>query len=112
MSVEPSTKRWLVITNWLLAPLLVEMLSWQGISLFGGASLDQSWQAGLEMALHFHLAFGSQVIFPYGPLGFLTVGSAGGTAVWYGSLAIVSLAYTIALRFALSAAIYHAARRS
>jgi hypothetical protein len=113
MSVEPNTKRWLVIINWLLAPLLVEILSWQGINLVGGASLDQSWQAGLEMALHFHLAFGSRVIFAYGPLGFLTVGSSAGmTAVWYGSLAIVALAYTIAIRFALSAAIYHAARSS
>lgn len=101
------------VASWLAVPILIEVLSWQAVGLLGGTNLDQSWQAGLEMALHFHLAFGPQVIFTYGPLGFLAIGNAAGmTAVWYGSLAVISLLYTIVLRFALSAAIYHSARRS
>src|SRR5579863_8293968 len=75
------------LISWLLVPLIVEILSWQGMQLVGNALLDSSWQAALEMALHFHLAFGPQVIFTYGPLGFLTLGDGASTiSVWYGSL--------------------------
>ncbi len=82
------------------------------MTLVASARLDDSWQAALEMALHLHLAFGPQVIFTYGPLGFLAVGSQDMASVWYGSLAIISLTYTLAIRFVLSAALYNAARRT
>jgi len=64
------------------------------------------------MALHYHLTFGSQVIFTYGPLGFLAVGNALGMTTWYGDLALISLLNAILVRYLLSVAILQAARRT
>jgi hypothetical protein len=97
---------------WLFLPLSVEALSWQGFHLVGGPGSDASWRAALEMALHFHLSFGTQVIFTYGPLGFLEVGNNLGATTWYGGMALLALLNTLWMRFALSAAIFYVARRT
>ena len=105
---KPDTRR--TLSNWLCLPLLVELLAWQAMRLEGVPGIDPSWQAGLEMALHFHLAFGRDVVFTYGPLGFLTVANSSGMAAWYGSLAVVAVLYTIVLRYLLAVAVFNGAR--
>ena len=59
--------------NALLGALLAA-LTWQGTTaaLAPQAGLDASWQAALAMATHHHLHFGTQIVWTYGPLGFLT----------------------------------------
>lgn len=54
--------------------------------------LDVSWNAGLEMALHNQLQWGTQIIFTYGPLGFLN-----GPSIWYEDLGLLSFAYLATL---------------
>jgi hypothetical protein len=50
--------------------LLITALSWPFVNIRGGAGLDNSWVVGLSLAVSHGLAFGRQVIFTYGPLGF------------------------------------------
>jgi hypothetical protein len=49
---------------------LLSALSWPFTYVKGGAGLDNSWVVGLSFAVAHGLAFGRQVIFTYGPLGF------------------------------------------
>lgn len=63
-----------------------------------GASLDFSWIAGLYMAFDEGRHFGTEIVYTYGPLGFLVWPS-----LWIGSLAVVSYAYTIVLYIAFVA---------
>src|SRR5450755_3306571 len=44
-------------------------LTWPVTSVTPSAGLDNSWQAGLSLALARGLVFGRQVVFTYGPLG-------------------------------------------
>lgn len=69
-----------VFDCWKRVPALLLSLSGAGIffsSLSVSATsiptgeLDPSWQAVLEFAAHKHLQFGSDIVFTYGPLGFL-----------------------------------------
>jgi hypothetical protein len=69
--------------------------------------LDPSWTAGLAMATKDGLHFGTQVIFTYGPLGFLA-----GPFVWYGDLAVLAFLYSAALYVAFCVALVWALRRS
>jgi len=71
--------RWLAARRWLralahsswLRGSVVALLSW-GVVLAGpGVGLDPSWQTGLYLAAHEHLRFGPEVVYTYGPLGFL-----------------------------------------
>jgi hypothetical protein len=92
---------------------VIEALSWQSLALQSGPGLDPSWQAGLEMAVHAHLSFGTQVLFTYGPLGFLAFGNAASlTAVWFNQIAVIALLNAVLVRFLLSAVLLNAARRS
>lgn len=55
-----------------------------------GASLDFSWIAGLYMAVNEGRHFGTEIVYTFGPLGFLAWPSP-----WIGSLAVVAFAYWI-----------------
>jgi hypothetical protein len=51
--------------------VIVVVLGWR-VSLSGPqAGFDPSWNTGLYMATHEHLQFGRQIMYSYGPLGFL-----------------------------------------
>ncbi len=50
--------------------LLITAMSWPAGSVNAGGGLDNSWVVGLNLAVAHGLAFGRQVIFTYGPLGF------------------------------------------
>jgi hypothetical protein len=72
--------------------LIVALLGWQIGFETPGAGLDPSWNAGLAMAVHQGLHFGSDVVFTYGPLGFLNT-----RLVFFGDLASLSFVYAAAL---------------
>lgn len=76
---------------WITTAVLT-LLTWPlGIGL-PGASIDFSWIAGLYMAVNEGRHFGTEIIFTYGPLGFLSW-----PLLWVGSLAVVAFAYTVLL---------------
>ncbi len=57
-------------SSWVWGALVV-VLGWR-VSLAGPqAGFDPSWNTGLYMAAHEHLQFGRQIMYTYGPLGFL-----------------------------------------
>lgn len=56
----------------LIVAALVAWVSWPvGGNLVTTPDLDGAWQLGLRMALHDGLDFGTDIVFTYGPLGFL-----------------------------------------
>jgi hypothetical protein len=59
------------------------------------------------MAAHYGFPFGNQLVFTYGPLGFLDVNE-----LWYGSTGGLAFAYAFLLRLALALALFAAARRN
>jgi hypothetical protein len=84
---------------------VIALFTWQPPHITPSSGLDGSWPTGLVMAAHRGLDFGTQVIFTYGPLGFLRLPRA-----MYGGLALVSLLYALAVRVGLAAAVLWAAR--
>lgn len=71
-----------------------------------GPGLDSSWNAGLAMAVHGGLQFGREIVFTYGPLGFLQ-----SRAVWFQGLSALALLYSAAVYVAFSVALVWALRR-
>ena len=92
---------------WILPVLGVFLLGWQALQLQPEVGLDNSWSAGLSMAIQMGIGFGNHLVFTYGPLGFL-----GTNQLWYADTGELALLYLIILRLALAAAVYLAARRS
>lgn len=75
-----------------LAGLAVSLLCWRvGINA-PGAGLDASWNAGLAMAAHDGLGFGRELVFTYGPLGFL-----GSPYVWYSQQGVLAFLFSAAV---------------
>jgi hypothetical protein len=68
--------------------------------------LDSSWNAGLEMGIHNGLQWGTQIVFTYGPLGFIN--DAG---IWYSGLGLLSFAYLALLYVGFCMALVWALRR-
>ena len=71
-------KRWCSTTTWGsarwqqgVAAALAAVIFWPQASADAVVGLDPSWQAGLALAPINHLAWGREVLFTYGPLGFL-----------------------------------------
>ncbi len=93
----------------LIAPVAIMLLAWQWQwpPLQPAPGFDESWTAGLAMAVHNGLVFGERVVFTYGPLGFLSEG-----ALWHVHLAQAAVAYTFVLRFAFALAVFASARRT
>ncbi len=54
-----------------LAAVAIAWLTWPVETIAPGLGLDPGWRAGVNMAVHQSLNFGEQVLFSYGPLGFL-----------------------------------------
>ncbi|HEY5976314.1 MAG TPA: hypothetical protein VIT85_00540 [Solirubrobacterales bacterium] len=72
--------------------ILVGLAAWQIEFVAPGPGLDPSWHAGLYMAAHQGLDFGTDVVFTYGPLGYLDRPS-----LWYSDLAVHAFLYSSAL---------------
>ena len=93
-------------SSWTLG-LLAAIGSWNVGLLTPTPGLDPSWQAGLYMASHSGLHFGSQVVFTYGPLGFLGV-----PGLWFQDLAVLAFLYSGLLYVALCVSLVWALRRT
>ena len=74
---------------------VVALFTWPSFPLTPSPGLDASWGAGLYMAAREGLAFGHQIVFTYGPLGFLSVPS-----FWYLGLGLGAFAYSSLLHIA------------
>jgi hypothetical protein len=71
-----------------------------------GAGLDAGWNAGLTMAVEQGLQFGRDVVFSYGPLGFLQ-----SPFVYYGHLGVLALLFTAAVHVCFCIALVRALAR-
>jgi hypothetical protein len=91
---------------WLLG-VIVALAGWQVGMNRPVTGLDPSWTAGLAMAIKDGLDFGDQVIFTYGPLGFLQ-----GPFIWYGDLAVLAFIHLAAVYVGFCVALVWALRRS
>ncbi len=92
---------------WVAVPLLIVLLTWHALPLTPATGLDPGWQAALHMALHDGVGFGNQLIFTYGPLGFLSV-----PTLWFEDTGTIAVLYTVLVRFALALALFVGARRT
>jgi hypothetical protein len=68
--------------------------------------LDSSWNGGLTMAVHDGLQWGRDIVFTYGPLGFMN-----GQGLWYGDLGMIAFAYLSSLYVAFCITLVWALRR-
>jgi hypothetical protein len=108
----PVGRAWRVIAPIATSPValgaLLAAVSWPGTAarLAPTAGLDPSWQAALAMAVHRHLDFGTQIIWTYGPFGFLTTRS-----LYYPVPAALALAFHFATATAAFAVLIAALRR-
>ena len=91
---------------WLVA-VLVALASWNVTLISPFPGLDPSWLAGLYMAADRGLSFGSQLVFTYGPLGFLSQ-----PWLWYPGLAVLAWWFSALLQLALAISVVWALRRS
>lgn len=92
-------------TTWFLG-LVLFVITWPVGSLAPVPGLDYSFVAGLHMAAHEHLQFGTQVVGTYGPLGFLRY-----PVLYYTWTARLSLLYTAGVHLLLCLTIVWALRR-
>jgi hypothetical protein len=68
--------------------------------------LDGSWNGGLAMAIHDDLQWGRDIVFSYGPLGFIN-----GQSLWYDDLGLIAFAYGACLYVAFCMTLVWALRR-
>jgi len=81
--------------------------AWPVLSLSPGTGLDQSWGFGLASAAVKHIAWGPNLDFTYGPLGFLTV-----RTLYFGSTAALAFAYQFVVVWALFTLLFRFSRAS
>ncbi|HEY2052567.1 MAG TPA: hypothetical protein VGH14_01380 [Solirubrobacterales bacterium] len=87
--------------------LIVALLGWQIGFQTPAAGIDPSWNAGLAMAVDQGLHFGREVVFTYGPLGFLN-----SRIVFFGGLSVLSFLYAGALYVLFCIGLVRALRRA
>jgi hypothetical protein len=106
--VRLGQRQWVKVAMWVIVPPAIALLSWHPLGLeplAGG--VDYSWEAALHMAPHDGITFGNNMIFTYGPLGFLSV-----PTLWYTDTGVIAFFYTVLVRVALAAALFAGARRT
>lgn len=87
--------------------VVVALLAWQVSITLPAASLDESWKAGLYMAIQHGKDFGNEIVFTYGPLGFLSW-----PGLWVGSLGILAFCFLAAIFISFSVVLVTALERS
>lgn len=95
-------RRWLEIGS----AALVFILTWPVSTLKPVAGLDPSWQAGLHLSTERGLVFGRDVVFTYGPFGFLGV-----PRLFFPITALLGLIYVAVVHAGLCFTVVHLARR-
>ncbi len=106
LSLGEGTRLRTVLTSSAFLGVVVSLASWNVTFAVQGAGLDPSWQAGLYMAVHHGLDFGSQVAFTYGPLGFLKIPN-----VYYAGLGSLAFVYSSLLFFGFCTSLVWGLRR-
>ena len=96
-----------VLTSTWTLGLLAAVVTWNVTFLPPFPGLDPSWYAGLYMAADRGLHFGTQVIFTYGPLGFLNQ-----PWMWYSDLATLAFIYDGLIHILLCVSLVWALRRA
>ncbi len=87
--------------------LAVAILTWDYVQITPATGLDPSWMLGLNLATAEGLDYGTEIVFTYGPLGFLDQ-----PMVVDGLQAALGGLWLLLLRAALAASLLWAARRS
>jgi hypothetical protein len=90
-----------------LAGLLVALLAWRVGMHSAGLGLDASWNAGLTMAVEQGLGFGEEIVFTYGPLGFLQ-----SPFVYYQDLGVLAFLFSATLHVCFCIALVRALARA
>lgn len=88
----------------------VALVAWPVRTLEPGVGGDWSWVAGLAYAAHHGMAFGDEIVWSYGPLGFLNTWY--GPALYYGEVATLAWLYVALIQLLLAATLLLALRRS
>lgn len=96
---------WREPPTWLVG-LLLAVITWNVSLAAPSVGLDGSWIAGISMATHGGLHYGTEVVFSYGPLGFLAL-----PLVFYSGFGVLSLLYLSLLYIAFCIALVGAMRR-
>ncbi len=95
----------LLSSSWLIGVVIV-VVTWQPLVVTPAPGFDASWNIALQMAAVERLHFGTDILFTYGPLGFLRV-----PLVAYTWPAVLGVIYLLAIRLALATSIVWIARR-
>lgn len=90
-----------------LIGFVLGLLTWPTDSITPSSGPDPSWVTGLYLAFEQGMRFGTEVVFTYGPLGFLEVPSLQDSGLW-----MVSIAYQSALHVAIAITVLWAARQA
>ncbi len=91
--------------TWLLGAI-VALLGWKTAMYPPTIGLDGSWNGGLAMAVRDGMRWGSEIVFTYGPLGFLN-----GQSVWYQGLGVLAFLYGASLYVGYAIALVWSLRR-
>ncbi|HVW46492.1 MAG TPA: hypothetical protein VHA76_05525 [Solirubrobacterales bacterium] len=86
--------------------LIVALLGWRVGMNPPGVGLDASWNAGLAMGAHDGLHWGTQLVWTYGPLGFLQT-----QLVWFTDQTVLTFLYQGLLHVVFCVALVWALRR-
>lgn len=95
-----------IVGSTLALGLLVALASWNVHFASPATGIDQGWIAGLYMAAHRGLDFGSQIVFTWGPLAFLRL-----PFLYYQGLAVLGFVYSALLYAALGVSFVWTLRR-
>jgi hypothetical protein len=85
----------------------IGLLTWPVASTAASAEIDPSWVVGLHMAARERLPFGSDIVFTFGPLGFL-----GFPQPYLGWTSVLALIFVGAVHIAACATLFHLARQA
>src|SRR5882672_3418958 len=85
---------WLIV----LAAAVITVVARPVVSLTPGWGVEASWRAALNMAANQDLHFGSDIVFAYGPAGWLLL-----PVYWFENTGALAVAYSFAELFVLSA---------
>jgi hypothetical protein len=91
---------------WITAAIVC-LLTWQIAFSLPTPGLDLSWMGGLYMAVHSGKDFGSEVVFTYGPLGFLEW-----PGVWEGWLGVLAFLFLALIFYSFAVILIDALERS
>jgi hypothetical protein len=86
---------------------LVGLLAWRLSFGLPAVGIDASWMAGLYMAAHDGRDFGTQIVFTYGPLGYLAFPD-----LWYSNLAAFAFLFSSTIYLTFSCTLVWALSRS